>query len=694
MKVTDIIRYLVLTILIIVATNLPCVANDGNNVSDTIGYTNGASNNSEQISFSEERVASEKNIDKAMLANDTLQLADAYFRLASNQQLQGQNRTAFTNMSMALKFYTVANFELGIAKCLDNIGSIYRYGGAFEKALEYHLKAKDIFIEQKDTTGLIHSINNLGILYRNLNDYPKARELYFNAIELGDKVHSDLLATVYNSVGSFFWYQQKNDSALIYYRKALNYAPVTLQLKERHCAVLNNIGNVYRTSGKLDSALYYYELSLKESYRYELANLAAITLKNQAKTFLLKGQLNKANASLNESINLAEQSNLVKILMEDYLVQSEIYRKKGDYKKSLEKHVLYSQMKDSVLTVDQLNRIAQLELDYTLQQVEKDKLVLKKNIAERDLEIARNKNYLFSFVFFTVLLILIAGVIYFRYLSNIKLKRKLQLLNEELERGVKQRTQSLEEEIEEHKQTEEELLNSKLKAEEADRLKTAFLSNMSHEIRTPMNAIVGFSELLLEGDFNEEERTEFANMIQSNGDDLLHLLNDIIDISMIESSQLKIVKSRILVGDIMEQIHNNYLTSDYYKNKEDLEFILEVPSYNITIVSDEFRLRQILNNLVSNALKFTSKGYVKLGFQVQDRYILFYVEDTGVGIDKVYQKQIFERFLKVGNDVSNLNRGNGLGLTITKNLVQLLEGSIELQSEEGLGSKFTFKLPL
>lgn len=259
-------------------------------------------------------------------------------------------------------------------------------------------------------------------------------------------------------------------------------------------------------------------------------------------------------------------------------------------------------------------------------------------------------------------------------------KSKLEDFAKDLEQKVKERTNELE--------------KSKVAAEESDRLKTAFLSNMSHEIRTPMNAIIGFSELLLDVNFDENERMEFAKMIKSNGDTLLHLLNDIIDISMIESSQLKISTSRIVVKELMEEVYNNFLNSSDFKTKKELRFVIDTPSNNITIESDEFRLKQILNNLVSNALKFTHKGYVKMGFTLEGEYINFYVEDTGVGIDKVFQKQIFERFLKVKNDVSNLNRGNGLGLTITKNLVQLLKGAISLTSDKGKGSRFSFKLPL
>ncbi len=259
-------------------------------------------------------------------------------------------------------------------------------------------------------------------------------------------------------------------------------------------------------------------------------------------------------------------------------------------------------------------------------------------------------------------------------------KAQLEEFTHSLETKVKERTYELE--------------KAKVAAEESDHLKSAFLSNMSHEIRTPMNAIIGFSELLLDSSFNPLERVEFAQMIKSNGDELLNLLNDIIDISMIESGQIKTALSIVSVNNIVNQVYANFTTSKYLVEKDRLKLLLDIPEGDVSIYTDSFRLRQILNNLVSNALKFTNEGYVKVGYSVVDGYVRFYVEDTGIGIDEAHQRKIFERFLKVKNDTRNLYRGNGLGLTITKNLVELLDGSIGLSSKEGEGSYFFFQLPL
>ncbi|MBR8537421.1 hypothetical protein KDU71_17770 [Carboxylicivirga sediminis] len=239
-----------------------------------------------------------------------------------------------------------------------------------------------------------------------------------------------------------------------------------------------------------------------------------------------------------------------------------------------------------------------------------------------------------------------------------------------------------------------ELKLAKEAAEESDRLKSAFLSNMSHEIRTPMNAIMGFSELLLDSSFNEQEKNDFAHLIRTNGDNLLHLLNDIIDISMIESGQLKVVLTQIDVNELIKEVFETFKTSRLLQEKPVIKYELICANEPIILQTDAFRLRQILNNLISNAIKFTNSGYIKVALKEEGNQALFSVEDSGIGISLEHQTRIFERFSRIDNTNENLYGGNGLGLTITKNLVEILKGSINVESELGVGTNFYFQLPL
>jgi signal transduction histidine kinase/ligand-binding sensor domain-containing protein len=259
-------------------------------------------------------------------------------------------------------------------------------------------------------------------------------------------------------------------------------------------------------------------------------------------------------------------------------------------------------------------------------------------------------------------------------------KEELQDFAAELEYKVRDRTKELE--------------AAKLKAEESDRLKSAFLSNMSHEIRTPMNAIIGFSDLLLTTGFDEAERISFANMVKSNGDALLSLLNDIIDVSMIESGQLKLHFVKVDVCNLINDIFLSFTNSKQLKEKINVKLVLSTNiSGSLVINTDVNRMRQVVNNLLGNSIKFTDKGSIKLGCEEDNDRVIFYVKDTGIGISEEYKGKIFNRFYKLGKDDKSIYGGNGLGLTISKNLVEALNGEIWFESEEGVGTTFFVSFP-
>jgi len=259
-------------------------------------------------------------------------------------------------------------------------------------------------------------------------------------------------------------------------------------------------------------------------------------------------------------------------------------------------------------------------------------------------------------------------------------KEELQDFAAELEYKVRDRTKELE--------------FAKLKAEESDRLKSAFLSNMSHEIRTPMNAIIGFSDLLLTTGFDNEERKSFANMVKSNGDALLSLLNDIIDVSMIESGQLKLNFVEVNVCNVVNDIFMSFRNSKLLNEKRDVKLYMSSDmSSSVIINTDVNRLRQIINNLLGNSIKFTENGSIQMGCKEEENKVLFFVKDTGIGISEEYKDKIFNRFYKLGKDEKSIYGGNGLGLTISKNLVEALRGEIWFESEKGKGTTFYITFP-
>ncbi|MFA8436415.1 MAG: cache domain-containing protein [Marinifilaceae bacterium] len=245
-------------------------------------------------------------------------------------------------------------------------------------------------------------------------------------------------------------------------------------------------------------------------------------------------------------------------------------------------------------------------------------------------------------------------------------------------------------------QKELELLKARKKAEESDRLKSSFLSNMSHEIRTPMNAIIGFSELLQDDTISIEHQKEFLEHIKTNGKSLLTLINDIIDFSKIESEELKTISTACNINALLNDLHQLFLEEKERLNKTrvELKINFDLPDSKATIQTDPLRLKQILTNLISNALKFTNEGWIQIGYtQRKDNQLLFYVKDTGIGIPKDKQDIIFNRFRQADDSHTRKYGGTGLGLTISKKLCELLSGKIWVESNVGQGSDFYFTLP-
>ncbi|MBN2164996.1 MAG: response regulator [Marinilabiliaceae bacterium] len=258
-------------------------------------------------------------------------------------------------------------------------------------------------------------------------------------------------------------------------------------------------------------------------------------------------------------------------------------------------------------------------------------------------------------------------------------KKEIENHNNKLEELVRKRTA--------------ELVKAKDKAEESDRLKTAFLANMSHEIRTPMNAIVGFSSLLNDSDLTNDERANLISMINSSSESLLHLIDDILDLSMIESNQLKIKFDFCQLDSLVDNVHSAMMLIN---RNPDLDIRLNntLKDCNIELNSDVYRIKQVLLNLMNNALKFTDQGYIELGVLKNNEYISFYVKDTGRGISPEELEVIFERFRKIEDDKNKLYRGAGLGLSISKRLSELLGGRLRVESNKDAGSTFYFELPI
>ena len=243
------------------------------------------------------------------------------------------------------------------------------------------------------------------------------------------------------------------------------------------------------------------------------------------------------------------------------------------------------------------------------------------------------------------------------------------------------------------KQAEKELIVAKERAEESDKLKSAFLANMSHEIRTPLNGILGFTELLKMSDVSAQQQNDYLNIIKKGGDRMLSIINDIIDISRIESGQIKVALSETNINDQLEFIFA-FFNPDAQAKGISLIFKNASSDEVTVIVSDKEKIYAILANLVKNAIKFTRSGFVEFGYTKKENSYEFYVKDTGIGIRFDQRDVIFERFRQGSESLTRNYEGTGLGLSISKAYAEMLGGNIWFESEFGKGSVFYFNLPI
>ena len=272
-----------------------------------------------------------------------------------------------------------------------------------------------------------------------------------------------------------------------------------------------------------------------------------------------------------------------------------------------------------------------------------------------------------------------------------KAEDELRKQKNKLEKLVYEKTKKL-------NNSNKDLKQALIKAEESDKLKSAFLANMSHELRTPLNAIIGFSDFISNSEHLEDEIKDFANYIFSAGNDLLITIEDIFDISLIETKEVKVIKENFSLNKILEEIHKTFFDNEkILSNQINLILNKKLEDGEDIIHTDETKLNKILKNLIENAFKFTHKGTIEFGYTVKvnkdTSCIQFYVKDTGIGIHKDKQSIIFERLRQVDDSHTRKFGGIGLGLHISKKLVEMLGGKIWVESEEDKVSTFYFTIP-
>jgi signal transduction histidine kinase len=642
-------------------------------------------------------IYAQKALTLAIEQGNNSSIAHAQFLLAKAQYSLGQYNLAIQNLDTAFEYFKSIKDSMGIAESHQLFGQIYTRIGDFKKAIDNTQEAFSIssFIKAKDK--LVELTRELGNIYFYFGEKTIALDFYQKSLNQSiTNKDREGIAKAYNNMGRIYSELGKHDMALDLLKKALA-AKIREDDKISYANTLLNIGTVYLKKADYPKALSFFDEARADFSSVHNSEGMTNSLYYLGVTYFRMGRFNQALALQEEAWKLASETNTKRIMVDISHATADIYEKIGDYKRAYSHFKTYYSLRDSVFSEEKSKLLIELETKYQVHVKQRQIELLSKDKELKDSK--KNKSRVWI-ALLSVVAIFFISLTYFAYNKyRYKSKANLKLLDEIghrklVERQLNEFQDQLETLVDERTR---ELKIAKEKAEDADKLKTAFLTNMSHEIRTPMNAIVGFSYLLTDSESNEETKSEYIKIIKSNGEVLMNLINDILDISLIESGQLKIKNKPFDLEDLLLELKFFFDQEKEKIHKNDISIFTDIDTDfgGLIVNSDKIRIRQILSNLLWNAVKFTNNGSISFGYRLSGtEEIIFFVKDTGIGIEPDKHTLIFERFSKFNtSNESTLYSGTGLGLAICNELVTALNGKIWLDSLPGKGSTFYFTIP-
>lgn len=580
----------------------------------------------------------EENIPILIKYNREQELARSYVLLGIAQERQGRFNEAIKSYFNALFIFDKLNDLDGIADCYNNIGLIYKEQKRFYLAEVYFNKSLDLAAKIATTNedARINAINNLAILYQETGKVSKALPYFLEVYEYDKKSNStENLGLSYNNLGVIY-------TLLKDYKKALDFLRKATEIK-KNSESLDDLSNSYNNLG-----FCFYGMKLYDS----------------AEFYYKKGEF------------LAKRGSYLSFLQESYIGLADVYAAKGEFPLALKYEKLNNGLKDTLYRANGPNSIDKLKGDYITLKQEKDESEV---LIQTERTRIRRIFIWFVLALFSVLMILM-------WFYVVKVKKNNTQLNQ------KQKKIEIQNKILQVKNI--EILQAKEAAEEAAKVKSQFISTISHEIRTPLNAIIGATNLLNQN-FPNQDQIENLNILKISSDNLLSLVNNILDFSKMEAGKMQFENIEFNLKNIVLDIRDLFSIKAAEKGVELLvNYDEKIPA---VLKGDPLRINQLLINLVSNALKFTEKGYVKVDLSMQlstvnHALIHVKVSDTGIGISSQKQTQIFESFTQADGTITRKFGGSGLGLSICKRILENLNSKLQLSSEPGVGSTFYFSI--
>lgn len=580
------------------------------------------------------------------------------------------NTKALVAYNKALEYFKSTQEFLKQAHLLNNIALVNAAMGDVGMALSNYQEAQKIYIQYGNEVDKVDVKFNIAGLYNRLHRYGLAITMYESVIEYrlqnSDKFN---IANAYSEAGLAYFSAGNLEQAEKYYIKALNYYEQE-KLTYSIATELSNLADVFYSMGMIEKSFEYANRCIAIARQSGNEQAHVVGLYRLSIILFERKQYAQASENIELATRMSLKSEDSLQLVKNKLIMTLILSAQGKTESALEALSTYKlasqQLQDKILATNLTQYQAQLESEYLQQQI--DSLTQKDKLQTLKLKNTEQK-YSFGLGIF-ILLIITAFYIY--------RSRNERILKERLSKKVKQRTQAL------------ELLMENLR--ESNDVKNQFLANMSHEIRTPLTAVIGQSEAIMAGDVEPEFINKEVEIIYNNSNHLLTLLNDILDLSRIEANKLELELQPHNINSIITDVYN--LFTEQAKKKNLVFTVVNELSSSYVITIDQLRLKQILINLCSNAIKFTYKGHVTLHISCNHKQLNFSVKDTGIGLSEPQLKHIFSHFTQADSSISRRFGGSGLGLCLSQQLALMMNGNIHAESALGYGSKFSLSLPV
>jgi len=596
------------------------------------------------------------NYQKSLVISEKIKYDDgkatALIGLGNTYFNKGNLKKSEEYHKLNLAFCKEINDQEGVASSHNNLGNIYNERGDYKKAMESYTSAAEMYGRNGDEQNTGICMINIAMIHQKLNNYDKAIEYYTESDSIFKKF--DFLpgrAYIAKGIGIIYRNQGKLDEALAQYRFALkNYKKMERKLELSQ--LYQNMGNIFSDKDQSKEALLnFHQALLIAKEASDSINIATASM-SLGEEFLYLKKLDSAEIYTKIATKVAKAVGAAPTLMDGYEVLSKIYQLNSSHKTAYEFLTKYQVLRDSLYNIEKRDLAEEIDAKYQNEQKTKEIELLASEKELQKLQLSKRENERNAIIAFAVLTLILAGLFYNQYRIKQRSNKELQAL---------------------------------------DQLKSNFFANISHEFRTPLTLIKGPIEHLEQNPEEVLARGDIK-MIRRNTNKVLNLVNQLLDLSRISQGKLRLNPTE---SDMFKCLRIATSSFNSHAAQNNMDYRVEIPDGTLWAAFDRDKLEQIIYNLLSNAFKFSEQDEsVVFEASHEAGELKIQVSDTGIGIPSEKLPFIFDRFYQVDGSITKDKEGSGIGLSLTKDLIELMDGTITVSSEEGKGTFFTVQLPI